>query len=231
MGIKLWWTQINFKLVNFFRMSGDSATVDSEMSTSVNSDASLDIDIVRHHDGIGTFSQTDRTVCNPTFPVATSTANLLDTRDFDTETDSEDDLSQFGRSKIVRKLKFWKRKFERKKPCFSPTEWEVLVWRERMACTPGWACPGWSCISCLSCSSSTRGNPLASPWCASDSDGDGLVMNLINISNTNHTFYWLWPLRAFIANVCLLRHQHGYMIFQQSFPSDHIIHQQIEAIK
>ena len=33
-------------------MSGDTATVDSEMSTSVNSDASLDIDIVRHHDGI-----------------------------------------------------------------------------------------------------------------------------------------------------------------------------------
>ena len=79
-------------------MSGDSATVDSEMSTSVNSDASLDIDIVRHHDGLGTFRQT---VCNPTFPVATSTANLLDTRDFDTETDSEEDLSQFGRAKIV----------------------------------------------------------------------------------------------------------------------------------
>ena len=79
-------------------MSGDITTVDSDMSTSVNSDASLDIDIVRHHDGLGTFRPT---VCNPTFPVATSTANLLDTRDFDTETDSEEDLSQFGRAKIV----------------------------------------------------------------------------------------------------------------------------------
>ena len=79
-------------------MSGDTTTVDSEMSTSVNSDASLDIDIVRHHDGMETFRQT---VCNPTFPVATSTANLLDTRYSDTETESEDDLSQFGRSKIV----------------------------------------------------------------------------------------------------------------------------------
>ena len=81
-------------------MSGDTTTVDSEMSTSVNSDASLDIDIVRHHDGMETFRQT---VCNPTFPVATSTANLLDTRYSDTETDSEDDLSQIGRSKIVKK--------------------------------------------------------------------------------------------------------------------------------
>ena len=43
-------------------MSGDTTTVDSEMSTSVNSDASLDIDIVRHHDGIGTFRQTNQTV-------------------------------------------------------------------------------------------------------------------------------------------------------------------------
>ena len=81
-------------------MSGDTTTVDSEMSTSVNSDASLDIDIVRHHDGMQTLRQT---VCNPTFPVATSTANLLDTRYSDTETDSEDDLSQIGRSKIVKK--------------------------------------------------------------------------------------------------------------------------------
>ena len=81
-------------------MSGDITTVDSDMSTSVNSDASLDIDIVRHHDGRETF---EPTVCNPTFPVATSTANLLDTRDFETETDSEDDLSQFGKSQIVRK--------------------------------------------------------------------------------------------------------------------------------
>ena len=210
-------------------MSGDITTVDSDMSTSVNSDASLDIDIVRHHDGLGTFRPT---VCNPTFPVATSTANLLDTRDFDTETDSEEDLSQFGRAKIVNIWKYFINIW--KYFVFSPTEWELEVLRldlalETMACTPGWECPGWSCISCLSCSSSTRGNPLASPWCASDSDGDGdgLVMNLINISNTNHTFYWLWPLRAFIANVCLLRHQHGYMIFQQSFPSDHIIlHQQ-----
>ena len=32
-------------------MSGDGAVVDSEMSTSINSEASLDIDIVRHHDG------------------------------------------------------------------------------------------------------------------------------------------------------------------------------------
>ena len=32
-------------------MSGDSVLVDSDMSTSVNSDASYDIDIVRHHDG------------------------------------------------------------------------------------------------------------------------------------------------------------------------------------
>ena len=52
---------------------------------------------------IETLRQTDQTDCNPTFLVATSTANLLDTRDFDTETDSEDDLSQFGKSKIVRK--------------------------------------------------------------------------------------------------------------------------------
>ena len=35
----------------FFRMAGDGLTVDSDMSTSINSDASLDIDIVRHHDG------------------------------------------------------------------------------------------------------------------------------------------------------------------------------------
>ena len=81
-------------------MSGDTTTVDSEMSTSVNSDASLDIDIVRHHDGMQALRQT---VCNPTFTVATSTANLLDTRYSDTETDSEDDLSQIGRSKIVKK--------------------------------------------------------------------------------------------------------------------------------
>ena len=46
-------------------MSGDGAVVDSEMSTSINSEASLDIDIVRHHD------------------VATSTANLLEARDQD----------------------------------------------------------------------------------------------------------------------------------------------------
>ena len=32
-------------------MAGDGLTVDSDMSTSINSDASLDIDIVRHHDG------------------------------------------------------------------------------------------------------------------------------------------------------------------------------------
>ena len=41
-------------------MSGDTGTVDSEMSTSVNSDASLDIDIVRHHDGLYWNIETDR---------------------------------------------------------------------------------------------------------------------------------------------------------------------------
>ena len=53
-------------------MSGDGAVVDSEMSTSINSEASLDIDIVRHHD------------------VATSTANLLESRDQD-QSDTEEE--------------------------------------------------------------------------------------------------------------------------------------------
>jgi len=62
-------------------MSADAGG--SEMSTSMNSDASYDIDIVRHHD------------------VATSTANLLDASDSDseTETESEEEQSRYGKSK------------------------------------------------------------------------------------------------------------------------------------
>ena len=125
-------------------MSGDTTTVDSEMSTSVNSDASLDIDIVRHHDGMQTFRET---VCNPTFPVATSTANLLDTRYSDTETDSEDDLSQIGRSKIVKNNILIVKYGADPACCFSPREWQVAEWslsraRGTRGCTPGWGSPG-----------------------------------------------------------------------------------------
>ena len=68
-------------------MSGDGAVVDSEMSTSINSEASLDIDIVRHHD------------------VATSTANLLEARDQDQSDTEEEEMEetehQFGRHNKV----------------------------------------------------------------------------------------------------------------------------------
>ena len=75
----------------------------SEMSSSVNSDASYDIDIVRHHDG-ESLLECPLSSSPPTLAVATSTANLLDASDSYSDTDSEDtDISRFGgKQKTVR---------------------------------------------------------------------------------------------------------------------------------
>ena len=69
-----------FIIHSIFRMPDASG---SEMSTSMNSDASCDIDIVRHHD------------------VATSTANLLDASDSDSESECDEDISRYGKQKNV----------------------------------------------------------------------------------------------------------------------------------
>lgn len=86
-------------------MSADAGG--SEMSTSMNSDASYDIDIVRHHDGnndiiIDIDANDSKTKYVPV-SVATSTANLLDASDSDseTETESEEEQSRYGKSKSV----------------------------------------------------------------------------------------------------------------------------------
>ena len=90
----------------------------SEMSTSVNSDASYDIDIVRHHDGgcdylkssnilqIWAAHKNIRSACSffkkVLLSVATSTANLLDASDTDSESECEDEISRYGKQKNVR---------------------------------------------------------------------------------------------------------------------------------
>ena len=82
-------------------MSSDAGG--TEMSTSMNSDASYDIDIVRHHDGnVDIDNVADVTKCFDVL-VATSTANLLDASDSDsdTESESEEEQSRYGKSKSV----------------------------------------------------------------------------------------------------------------------------------
>ena len=80
-------------------MSAD--TGGSEMSTSMNSDASYDIDIVRHHDGNIYTDKLEDVI--KYILVATSTANLLDASDSDsdTESESEEEQSRYGKSKSV----------------------------------------------------------------------------------------------------------------------------------
>ena len=82
-------------------MSADAGG--SEMSTSMNSDASYDIDIVRHHDGNNNIDANDNKTKYVPVSVATSTANLLDASDSDseTETESEEEQSRYGKSKSV----------------------------------------------------------------------------------------------------------------------------------
>ena len=77
----------------------------SEMSTSMNSDASYDIDIVRHHDG-GCLVIITSGLENVLFSVATSTANLLDASDTDSESESEEEISRYGKQKNVRQIFF-----------------------------------------------------------------------------------------------------------------------------
>ena len=72
----------------------------SEMSTSMNSDASYDIDIVRHHDGVEDINCL--LFLTYLFSVATSTANLLDATDTDSDSESEEETSRYGKQKDVR---------------------------------------------------------------------------------------------------------------------------------